>query len=666
MIENIISNKQKLYKIMLIILGILIVVSISVSFIFIFNSNKSSTNNSNNSENNSNNNQDKENNSNNNNNNQDKENNSNNNQDKENNDISKENEYIFYLKGNTELVITIGDEYKEAGFIAKDIKGNDLTKNVSIESNLDASKIGDYQITYSLKIKEEIIKLIRKIHVIKKDSNSISLMLNGDEVVYLPVGYSYEEQGATAYSNNKNISNNINIYSNINTNQVGVYNVIYTINQDNITKNVSRKVIVFDLNSLISYNNSKTNNNVKISINTNNYFKSVTLPNKVVSKEQIINYEVTSNGDYTFVFSDSNGKNYTKTITINNIDKVAPNGTCKAILLDGKTTFKVTSNDTDIIKYNYNNQYSNTTGSITVNKYIRSSNVILEDSAGNKRSIACQTEIQALPVIAPKSGETVKYSAKSDTLVVKVTSNNGYYLTRIWAKDPVYQMKKQLVTTNEYKRPKAILETAISKYNLTNKIVIGGNASAPIDTKSYYTEIAKTNPVYNFKEPSSLLVYNGKVIINDYDAYLANTVIYYLDGSNQLNYIPKLKSKTAAERKTIFQNAIDSGVYNTFAFNAVLVANSKAQTVKINNDYYALRQGFCQVDTNNFILVTSDTKKWYIQDFANFMKSIGCKTAVNFDGGGSVALLYKKKGTNTINVLAGNQRSLSSVMYFTE
>lgn len=660
MIENIISNKQKLYKIMLIILGILIVVSISVSFIFIFNSNKSSSNNSNNSVNNGNNNQDKENNSNNNN-------NDNDNQDKENNDILKENEYIFYLKGNTELVITIGDEYKEEGFIAKDLNGNDLTKNVSIKSNLDTSKIGDYKIVYSLKNSElETIELVRKIHVIKNDSNSISLMLNGDEVVYLPVGYSYEEQGATAYSNNKNISNEIKINSNINTNQVGVYNVIYTINQDNITKNVSRKVIVFDLNNLISYNNSKTNSNVKISINTNNYFKHVTLPNKVVSKEQIINYEVTSNGDYTFVFSDSNGKNYTKTITINNIDKVAPNGTCKAILLDGKTTFKVTSNDTDIIKYNYNNQYSNTTGSITVDKYIRSSNVILEDSAGNKRSIACQTEIQALPVIAPKSGETVKYSAKSDTLVVKVTSNNGYYLTRIWAKDPVYQMKKQLVTTNEYKRPKAILETAISKYNLTNKIVIGGNASAPIDTKSYYTAIAKTNPVYNFKEPSSLLVYNGKVIINDYDAYLANTVIYYLDGSNQLNYIPKLKSKTAAERKTIFQNAIDSGVYNTFVFNAVLVANSKAQTVKINNDYYALRQGFCQVDTNNFILVTSDTKKWYIQDFANFMKSIGCKTAVNFDGGGSVALLYKKKGTNTINVLTGNQRSLSSVMYFTE
>lgn len=660
MIENIISNKQKLYKIMLIILGILIVVSISVSFIFIFNSNKSSSNNSNNSVNNGNNNQDKENNSNNNN-------NDNDNQDKENNDILKENEYIFYLKGNTELVITIGDEYKEEGFIAKDLNGNDLTKNVSIKSNLDTSKIGDYKIVYSLKNSElETIELVRKIHVIKNDSNSISLMLNGDEVVYLPVGYSYEEQGATAYSNNKNISNEIKINSNINTNQVGVYNVIYTINQDNITKNVSRKVIVFDLNNLISYNNSKTNSNVKISINTNNYFKYVTLPNKVVSKEQIINYEVTSNGDYTFVFSDSNGKNYTKTITINNIDKVAPNGTCKAILLDGKTTFKVTSNDTDIIKYNYNNQYSNTTGSITVDKYIRSSNVILEDSAGNKRSIACQTEIQALPVIAPKSGETVKYSAKSDTLVVKVTSNNGYYLTRIWAKDPVYQMKKQLVTTNEYKRPKAILETAISKYNLTNKIVIGGNASAPIDTKSYYTAIAKTNPVYNFKEPSSLLVYNGKVIINDYDAYLANTVIYYLDGSNQLNYIPKLKSKTAAERKTIFQNAIDSGVYNTFVFNAVLVANSKAQTVKINNDYYALRQGFCQVDTNNFILVTSNTKKWYIQDFANFMKSIGCKTAVNFDGGGSVALLYKKKGTNTINVLTGNQRSLSSVMYFTE
>ena len=73
----------------------------------------------------------------------------------------------------------------------------------------------------------------------------------------------------------------------------------------------------------------------------------------------------------------------------------------------------------------------------------------------------------------------------------------------------------------------------------------------------------------------------------------------------------------------------------------------------------------CQLDENNFISVVSHTKRWNRQDFANFMATLGCKTAVNFDGGGSVALFYKEPNKE-IKTLTGNGRALSNIIYFIE
>ena len=579
-------------------------------------------------------------------------------------DFEEENNYYFRLNGALELTLYVGEEYVESGFEARDFQNIDVSNDVLITGNVDTSKAGTYKITYSLVIDQEnSITLTRTINVVERDPDDIAIRLNGSEIFFLPMNALYKEQGAVAFLEDVDISEDIQITNNINNKQIGIYEVIYEVKVGNTNKKIVRQVVVFDLDSLI--NVSSNAKEAVIKVNTNSYFQYTVLPNKTVTQNKEFEYKVTDNGTYEFIFYDETGTSYTKKVTISSIDRTAPNGTCKAILLDGKTTFTVTSQDNDIAKYIYNGVYESTTSSYIVNKFIRSSNVTLEDKVGNKRTITCQTELRTLPVITPKSGETVRYSASSESLVVYVTKNNGYYLTRIWAKDPVYQMRKELVTGDSFKRPKAILETAISKYNLKDKIVIGGNASAPIKVGSYYNEVARANPVYNLKEPSALLIYNGEVIINDYDRYLAsNTIIYYLDGSNQLNYITYLGSRTASERKQIFEDVINSGAYNTFAFLPVLVYNYEIQPT--GSDYNAKRQGFCQVDSNNFILVTSDTKTWRRPDFAKFMQSLGCKTAVNFDGGGSVAAFYKPRGTNTVTTLAGNQRSLSSVMYFTE
>ena len=76
------------------------------------------------------------------------------------------------------------------------------------------------------------------------------------------------------------------------------------------------------------------------------------------------------------------------------------------------------------------------------------------------------------------------------------------------------------------------------------------------------------------------------------------------------------------------------------------------------------RQAICQIDTNNFILITGSNLSR--QDLINIMLKYNCKTGTNFDGGGSIALLYKGSNSQTIETIVGNRRSLTEVGYFTE
>lgn len=581
-------------------------------------------------------------------------------------EVETKKEYTFNLEGEEEITLYLGSEYIEPGYFVIDENGDDFSNLVSVSGNVNTNKVGEYELTYTfITENNKEMTLKRLIKIIEKDYSDLTLKLNGSEYISIPLNYDYEELGAVAYLDDVDLSDEIKITSNFDKSKVGVYNVVYQIKKGDIKKEVTRKVEVYNLDNLFKYNKTKTKNNVTITVD-NKYFKQVTLPSNIVSQEKIITYQVSKNGTYKFTMYDNNGKTYTKTITINNIDTTPPKGTCKAVLLDGKTTFTITSTDTDIKEYIYNDGYKSTTNTYVVNKFIRESKATLVDDVFNQNNITCETEIQTLPVITPKKGETVKYTAKSDSLVVYVTKNNGYYLTRIWAKDPVYQMKKELVSGSSFKRPKVILEQAVTKYNLKNKIVLGSNASPPIKVNSYYDKLATDKKVYNLKEPLPLLIYNGKVIINDPEETRGAPVIYYIDSSNQLKYVSGVRSKTTEQRKKIYEDIIASGAYNTFTFRPALVNNYKALEAKVDGDYNALRQGFCQVDSNNFILVSSDTKRWYLPNFAKFMQSIGCKTAINFDGGGSTATFYKPSGTNTIKTLTGNERSLSSVMYFTE
>ena len=78
------------------------------------------------------------------------------------------------------------------------------------------------------------------------------LELEGDGYMVVGKGTTFQDPGFSATLNGEDVSSQVTVSSNVNTNKSGVYSVVYSIkNEDGITANAKRTVVVLDLNSAV-------------------------------------------------------------------------------------------------------------------------------------------------------------------------------------------------------------------------------------------------------------------------------------------------------------------------------------------------------------------------------------------------------------------------------
>lgn len=149
--------------------------------------------------------------------------------------------YNLELLGSYEMTITLGNDYIEPGFSATDSNNNDVTREVEVNSNLQISKIGNYQITY--KIKDTEIKRIIKIVA---PTNDTYIYLKGEKNIYLKLGEKYVEPGFVAHdAKDGSLTDKVKITGTVNSKQKGLYKIVYSVtNSNEITTQVERNVIV--------------------------------------------------------------------------------------------------------------------------------------------------------------------------------------------------------------------------------------------------------------------------------------------------------------------------------------------------------------------------------------------------------------------------------------
>lgn len=157
---------------------------------------------------------------------------------------SREKKYLI-LNGEQAITIYQGTDYIEQGYKAYTSKNRDLTSNVIINSTLDTSKIGEYEITYTL----DSMKKTRIINVVEKPKEYTYIYLtpvNNDVNIYLKIGEDFNEPGYQVFnSNGKNLTNEVKITGTADTSKKGNYKLIYSvIDSNNVTVSVTRTVIV--------------------------------------------------------------------------------------------------------------------------------------------------------------------------------------------------------------------------------------------------------------------------------------------------------------------------------------------------------------------------------------------------------------------------------------
>ena len=304
--------------------------------------------------------------------------------------------YSLELKGKNEQIVFLGDEYLESGYEATDNLKNDYNNQVKITGTVDANKVGKYKLTYSFKnIKQE-----RIIYVINKTTSYPYIELLGEKEINLKSSDTYQEPGYMAIDElDGDITNKVKIKQ---EGSATDYTITYSItNSEGKTYQTTRHIIKTEEQIILSIDNLEyTNDKVNINIEVEQVkFKYLKLPNGVVIKDKKYTYAVSENGTYNFIAYDTDNNVINKSITINNIDKEQPTGSCLVTVKDNISTIKITASDkkSGIKNYSYNGSYY-TNNTITINSRLSNASIIIYDKVGNYKQISCQMNIIEQPM----------------------------------------------------------------------------------------------------------------------------------------------------------------------------------------------------------------------------------------------------------------------------
>lgn len=504
------------------------------------------------------------------------------------------------------------------------------------------------------------------------------IILNGEKYIILNQGDKYIEPGFSAYKNNDLVTNEVVVTNEIIEDTPGLYRIIYELDNYNEYRYVEiKEVIDYKININLEVNNTNlTNKDVIVNVSVDgDTFRSLTLPDGTIINTNKTSLTIKENGTYKFEASNTNNEIVTKEITIDNIDKEAPSGSCTATLSNKSTTVDVRPNESNVLYHYYdNNKFvtsNNKNNYVINNKTSEIIKVVLEDEVGNKSEIKCTViDKRYHEPITPKSNEKVVYHGDTETLKAYIVNGGSYYLTYIWVKDAYTQLNKSV--SPEYGKrlyyPRELLNKAVTNNNLQNKMLIGFNASGFYLKDKYDASSVDAYSAYDRTSVGTIVINNGMLVRNAYNYAVKTWYTIGVNKDNKMLVFEDLKTNNKTEKQAWAQKVISSGIRNTFTFAAPVIQNGVRTNITTSmpggfDDKKGL-QLMCQVNENNFLLFTSrdETRNKAISEFLK----VGCQTAMNLDGGGSVALFYKDKSSNEITNVIGGNRDLPEVGYFNE
>ena len=289
------------------------------------------------------------------------------------------------------------------------------------------------------------------------------------------------------------------------------------------------------------------------------------------------------------------------------------------------------------------------------------------------------------------------------TLIISPVLKVGY-IANIWVKDAYNQMRVAIPDACRSSVPcdleshETILNNEIKNRGYSDKGLVAINASAMMGytSNTYNEDKAHPGYVYYYLKkwygtPASAIQYNydykNNKVVAIRDPYKSQSIFdltyddkegksrYYVDkfwsrpvyglkSDGWLkSYTFKKHSKGLAANQKIRDQILSDGVKYTFSWRPVLIENGVKPT--LDEVEGARRTAVCQIDKNNFVFA-SITEHMTFRKLQEYMDGLGCYTAFNNDGGGSLALWYKTSTDSKVKSKVTTPRKTGDVLYFVE
>lgn len=561
------------------------------------------------------------------------------------------------LKGSTVVVIEKGNNYLEPGYVAYDDTGKDLTKEVKVSHNINNNTVGTYQVTYDLAVDSVNKTATRTVKVVdpKTDNGSNPGTTPGNNQDDDDYYYDDEEEqnGDSDGTNNSNT----NIKASI------------AVSNTNLTKNP-----------------------VTITLNiTGSGYSYTILPSDEKTTNTTIKYTVSSNGIYVFNIYDKNGEVVTVEKAIDNIDDEIPVANCTGqIKDDNKTYLTVNASDKNGISGYVFKSGSVTSPRLSENTYVinsrtKDATVTVYDKTGNSVTTICNISGDLGSAFAPikPSGYNSSLSSESATLKVYTVKKDGYYLIYIWAQNPYLQFHNYSakMSGKTYDTIAGLFNGALKKNanGVKNKITVAFNSDVSVYYGSYYYCRKNEGCPWNSYTSGGLIIREGSIYRNDPKTNGKRNVTYSMTKNNKLVVLnDKNNFSNYQTRESLYNALLAEEPRNTFSALHVMMYNGEELTKKYNpyqlshvypkgSNAAALRNGICQVNDNNFVYFVSNTKKTE-DKMVSIFKKLGCKVAINNDGGGSTNFWFKKASSSSWKkvVGSGSRGRMDTIAYWTE
>jgi len=151
----------------------------------------------------------------------------------------------IHLNGSETIYLNQGSLYQELGATATDNYDEHVTVTIDA-SKVDTTTAGTYEVVYRAMDAAQNETIVKRTVIVRENSPIITL--KGTSIVYLNYKDTYTEAGFEAYNyDGTNITKDVVITGTVDTNQLGTYQLQYTVaNADGRKVTVTRMVVVQD------------------------------------------------------------------------------------------------------------------------------------------------------------------------------------------------------------------------------------------------------------------------------------------------------------------------------------------------------------------------------------------------------------------------------------